>query len=157
MFLSTATVSHISWRTLVILNYWLWIESFMRVWSVHVFSLFCIALSGKLVLICSAGIKRILFLSSKQQNMTKVWNLKPEDGLRMCWKKRWTGEIVIRLLVNQYMKHSKLENCCAGQRSSSFCITVEPAVQWFPCESVWKWGVWVMINSKNSELKKIVN
>ena len=31
-------------------------------------------------------------------------------------------------------------------------ITVEPAVQWFPHESTWNWGVWVMINSKNSEL-----
>ena len=31
-------------------------------------------------------------------------------------------------------------------------ITVEPAVQWFPRESTWNWGVWVMINSKNSEL-----
>ena len=27
-------------------------------------------------------------------------------------------------------------------------ITVEPAVQRFPCESAWKWGVWVMINSE---------
>ena len=35
-------------------------------------------------------------------------------------------------------------------------ITVEPAVQWFPCESAWKWGVWVMINSENSELKQTV-
>ena len=31
-------------------------------------------------------------------------------------------------------------------------ITVEPAVQRFPCESAWKWGIWVMINSENSEL-----
>ena len=33
-------------------------------------------------------------------------------------------------------------------------ITFEPAVQRFPC--VWKWGVWVMINSESSELKQII-
>ena len=35
-------------------------------------------------------------------------------------------------------------------------ITVEPAVQRFPCESAWEWGAWVMINSESSELKQIV-
>ena len=35
-------------------------------------------------------------------------------------------------------------------------ITVEPAVQRFPCKRAWKWGVWVMINSDSSELKQIV-
>ena len=35
-------------------------------------------------------------------------------------------------------------------------ITVEPAVQRSPCESAWNWGVWVMINRENSELKQIV-
>ena len=29
-------------------------------------------------------------------------------------------------------------------------ITVEPAVQRFPCESTWKWGVWVMINRNST-------
>ena len=35
-------------------------------------------------------------------------------------------------------------------------ISVEPAVQRFPCESAWKWGVWVVINSESSELKQKV-
>ena len=35
-------------------------------------------------------------------------------------------------------------------------ITVEPVVQQFPCESAWKWGVWVMIKRESSELKQIV-
>ena len=46
-----------------------------------------------------------------------------------------------------------------GSRSSASSIaliTVEPAVQRFACESAWKWGVWVMINSESSEIKQIV-